>query len=178
MLLLVFSVLLLSVCFIGIGRSYLIEDYRSGMMTTAAEVAHTASAVARGNGISDWTMSMVISSISGARGDHIFITDCSGSIITCSDKKLHCEHIGRKIAEETLRTVETGSYDTLTTLDGLYPEQRYVVGRQITAETDGELLGYCFVSSPISNMLGAWTSYVSWGVMALAAVMLLTRELR
>ena len=172
-LLLAISFLLLSVCFIGIGRSYVIQDYRSGMMTTAAEVAHTASAVARGSGISDWVMSMVISSISGATGDHIFITDCSGIIITCSDKRPYCEHIGRKMSEETLTTLEKGTFDEFTTLDSLYPDKRYAVGRQITAETDGELLGYCFVSSSISNMLGAWTSYVSWGVMALAAVMLL-----
>ena len=75
MLLLAFSFLLLAISMIGIGRTYLIEDYRRGMMTTATEVAHTASAVARGNSLSDWTMSMVISSISGSTGDHIFISD-------------------------------------------------------------------------------------------------------
>ena len=55
-LLLAFSFLLLAVSFIGIGRTYLIEDYRRGMMSAAAEVAHTASAIARGNSLSDWTI--------------------------------------------------------------------------------------------------------------------------
>ena len=74
-LMLAFSFLLLAVSFIGIGRTYLIEDYRRDMMTTASEVAHTASAFSRSNSLSDWAMSMVISSISGATGDQIFIAD-------------------------------------------------------------------------------------------------------
>ena len=172
-LLLTVSFLLLAVSFIGIGRTYLIEDYRRGMMTTAAEVAHTASAVARGNSLSDWTMSMVISSISGATGDHIFITDEKGTIITCSDKRLYCEHIGKSVSAEVLDQLELGTYDQFSTLDGIYAEKRYVAGRQITAETDGTLLGFCFVSSPISNMLGTWTTYLSWSTVAFSIVMLI-----
>ena len=146
-LLLAFSFLLLAVSFIGIGRTYLIEDYRRGMMSAAAEVAHTASAIARGNSLSDWTMSMVISSIAGSTGNHIFISDEEGTIITCSDKRPHCEHIGKQVPEDVIRQMELSSFDQLTTLDGIYPEKRYVVGKPILAETDGNLLGYCFISS-------------------------------
>ena len=172
-LLLAFSFLLLAVSFIGIGRTYLIEDYRRGMMSAAAEVAHTASAIARGNSLSDWTMSMVISSISGSTGNHIFITDENGMLITCSDKRPHCEHIGKQIPDEVIQQLELGSFDRLTTLDGIYPEKRYVVGKPIFAETNGTLLGYCFISSKISNMLGAWTTYLSWAIVAFTVVSLL-----
>jgi len=172
-LLLAFSFLLLAVSFVGIGRTYLIEDYRRGMMSAAGEVAHTASAVARGNSLSDWTMSMVISSISGSTGNHIFITDEEGTIITCSEKRPHCEHIGKQVPSDTIRQMELGSFDQLTTLDGIYPEKRYVVGKPITAETDGTLLGYCFISSEISHMLGAWTSYLSWAIVAFSIVSLI-----
>ena len=170
---LAFSFLLLAVSFIGIGRTYLIEDYRRGMMAAAEEVAHTASAVARGNSLSDWTMSMVISSISGATGNHIFITDEDGKIITCSDKRPFCEHIGKQVTSDAIRQMELGSFDQLTTLDGIYQEKRYVVGKRITAETDGTLLGYCFISSQISNMLGTWTSYLSWAIVAFSVVSLI-----
>ena len=150
-LLLAFSFLLLAVSFIGIGRTYLIEDYRRGMMSAAAEVAHTASAVARGNSLSDWTMSMVISSIAGSTGNHI----------------------GKQVPEKVIRQMELCSFDQLTTLDGIYPEKRYVVGKPILAETDGKLLGYCFISSQISNMLGAWTTYLSWAIVAFSVVSLI-----
>ena len=172
-LLLAFSFLLLAVSFIGIGRTYLIEDYRRGMMSAAAEVAHTASAIARGNSLSDWTMSMVISSIAGSTGNHIFISDEEGTIITCSDKRPHCEHIGKQVPEDVIRQMELSSFDQLTTLDGIYPEKRYVVGKPILAETDGNLLGYCFISSQISNMLGTWTTYLSWAIVAFSVVSLI-----
>ena len=172
-LLLAFSFLLLAISFIGIGRTYLIEDYRRGMIETTAEVAHTASAIARGNSLSDWTMSMVISSISGSTGNHIFITNEDGKIITCSDKRPYCEHIGRVVPSEVLEKLEFGTYDQLTTLDSVYPEKRYVAGRQIKAETDGKLLGFCFVSAEIGDMLGAWTTYLSWAIVAFAVISLL-----
>ena len=95
--------LLLTVSFIGIGRTYLIEDYRRDMMASTNEVAHAASAIARSGSMNDWTLSMIISSISGATGNHIFITDGQGVIMTCSDKRPFCEHIGRQIPEEVMQ---------------------------------------------------------------------------
>ena len=173
MLLLAFSFLMLAISLIGIGRTYLIEDYRRGMMITASEVAHTASAISRGSSLSDWAMSMVISSISGSTGNHIFITDEEGTIVTCSDKRPYCEHIGKTVPDDALRKMELENFDQLTTLDGIYTDKRYVVGRQITAETDGDILGYCFVSSQISNMLGTWTNYLTWSIIAFSIVSLL-----
>ena len=69
--------------------------------------------------------------------------------------------------------MELSSFDQLTTLDGIYPDKRYVVGKPILAETDGNLLGYCFISSQISNMLGTWTTYLSWAIVAFSVVSLI-----
>ncbi len=161
---------LLSVSFIGIGRTYLIEDYRRDMIKMTDEVSRTAAAVARTNSLSDWVLSMVISSISSSTGNHIFITDEDGYIISCSDRRPYCEHIGKQIQEEILQELEFGNLNRLTDLDGLYQEKRYVVGQQITAETNGEVFGYCFVSSRIGNMLGTWTNYLTWSIIALSVV--------
>ena len=172
-LLLAICFLLLSVSFIGIGRTYLIEDYRRDMVATTGEVSHTASAIARTGSLSDWELSMVISSISGSTGNHIFITDDHGVIITCSDKRPYCEHIGKVVPQEVLQQLELGVFDQMTSLDGIYPEKRYVAAREITAETDGTVLGFCFVTSEIANMLGTWTNYLSWSIIALSVVSLM-----
>ena len=170
-MLLAICFLLLSVSFIGIGRTYLIEDYRRDMMSSTEEVAHAASAVARTGPISDWTLSMIISSISGATGNHIFITDGRGAIILCSDKMPFCEHIGKEIPEDVLLKLEqNGTWEEFSTLEGIYPEKRYLAAREIVEEEGGELLGYCFISSPISNMLGTWTNYLTWSIIALSVV--------
>ena len=172
-LLVAFSFLLLAVSFIGIGRTYLIADYRRDMMTVTEEVAHTASAIARNASISDWSLSIIIGSISGSTGNHIFITDADGRIITCSDKLPYCEHIGKMIPDEILHQLKTGPIDELTAMGNLYPAKRYVVAGPITAFATGDVLGYCFVSSTISNMLGTWTSYLTWAIIALSIVSLM-----
>ncbi|MCR5089836.1 MAG: HAMP domain-containing histidine kinase [Oscillospiraceae bacterium] len=174
------SVLLLTICFlllatsfIGIGRTYLIEDYRRDMLRSASEVAHTASALASVNSLSDWNLSMLITSLSSATGNHIFITDESGVIITCSDRYPFCEHIGKQVPEDILVKTEQGTYNTLTTLSDIYSDRRYVTGKTIKAELDGETIGYCFISSRIGNMLGTWTNYLTWSVIALFVVSIL-----
>ncbi len=172
-LMLAACILLLSISFIGIGRTYVIEDYRRDMMICATEVAHTASAVSVEKSLSDWSLSLVISSISGSTGNHIFITNESGIIQACSDKKPHCEHIGQRIPEEIIQGLEDGYMDQLIQIDGIYPEKRYIVAREIDAETNGELLGYCFISSSVANMLGPWNNYLTWSVIAVAIVALI-----
>ncbi len=172
-LLLSICFLLLAISFIGIGRTYLIGDYRRDMITTAGEVAHTASAIARTGSLSDWTLSMIISSISGSTGNHIFITDEKGVIISCSDRIPYCEHIGKTIPEDVLQQLDMGIYDQFTDLGDIYTERRYVTARKISPETDKANLGFCFVSSEIDNMLGTWTNYLAWSVVALFVVSLM-----
>ncbi len=169
-ILLAACMLMLSVSFIGIGRTYLIEDYRRDMLDSATEVAHTAAAVSRMTSLSDWVLGMAISSISGSTGNHIFITDPDGVIVNCSDKLPHCRHIGQRVPEEVLEEMELRTFDRMTDLSGIYEKSRYVVGRQIDDELDGKQLGYCFVSSTIGNMLGTWTNYLTWSVIALFVV--------
>ena len=171
-LVLTFCFLLLSVSFVGIGRTYLIEDYRRDMMNCANEVSRTASATARMGTLSDWSLGMAISTIAGSTGNHIFITDADGVVITCSDQKLFCEHLGRQISQEAIEKLDYGNLDEFTTLGDFYPEKRYVVACQITAVTDGEVLGCCFVSAKIDTMLGTWTNYLTWSIIALSAVSL------
>ena len=114
--------LTIALSFVGVGRTYLIEDYRDKMKNSVQEVSHTASAVSQTDSLSGWTLRMAISSISGASGDHIFVTDADGVIRNCSDKYPFCEHIGQVIPEEFLQEAASGSFDQLTTLDGFYPK--------------------------------------------------------
>ena len=119
-LVLTFCFLLLAVSFIGIGRTYLIEDYRRDMMNCANEVSRTASATARMSSLSDWSLGMAISTIAGSTGNHIFITDSDGVIITCSDRYPLCEHLGRQISEQIISLMEYGTFDELMGKKGLY----------------------------------------------------------
>ena len=157
-LLVFMSFLIIALSFVGIGRTYVISDYRRGMENSAREVARTASAIAQGDSLSSWVLSMSISSISHATGDHVFITDAQGVIVSCSDKNPMCEHLGVQLSEQTMHSVSLGGYDELSDLDGLYHSRRYVVAEPIPAYQGDELLGYAFVSNQVDRMLDAWTT--------------------
>ncbi|MEA5152399.1 MAG: HAMP domain-containing sensor histidine kinase [Oscillospiraceae bacterium] len=153
--------LIVAFSFVGIGRNYLISEYRDDMVNSAREVARTASAVAQTDSLSSWVLGMSISAVANSTGNQIFITDAEGTVVTCSDKAPICDHMGTRVPDEVMGPLrETGSFDQLSTLGGMYKSNRMVVATAITAYGDGELLGYVFVSNVIDNMLGAWSTFL------------------
>ena len=153
--------LIIALSFVGIGRNYVISEYRENMENTANEVGRMASAVAHGDSLSSWVLSMSISSIAKATGDHVFITDAAGTVLTCSDRAPVCEHLGMTVPEATLDAAKGGLYDERTDLGGMYALPRYVVAVPVYPSQGSEkLLGFVFVSNAADNMLGAWSAFL------------------
>ena len=160
-LLIVVCFLTISVSIVFIGRSYIIKEYQEKMEKCADEVARTAVAVSHSEGLVSWALRMNLSALSNSTGNHIFITDAQGQIVSCSDREMLCQHLGQQLSGSFFTALRTEqSYRRISDLDGLYSKDRYVVAREIGRE-DGEVLGYVFVSSSIDNMLGAWSAFLS-----------------
>lgn len=170
--------LLVAVSFVGIGRGYIINDYRERMDNNASEVARTASAIADGDSLTSWSLSMTLSSISRTTGNQVFITDETGKIVSCSDRAPMCEHLGHQIPADVMQTLETtGEYDQMSTLGGLYEKNRYAVARPIKTSGDGkDIIGYVFITNVVDNILKTWssltgiTAIVTIGVFAAAMI--------
>lgn len=170
--------LLVAVSFVGIGRGYIINDYRESMDNNASEVARTASAIADGDSLTSWSLSMTLSSISRTTGNQVFITDETGKIVSCSDRAPMCEHLGHQIPADVMQTLETtGEYDQMSTLGGLYEKNRYAVARPIKTAADGnDIIGYVFITNVVDNILKTWssltgiTAIVTIGVFAAAMI--------
>lgn len=170
--------LLVAVSFVGIGRGYIINDYRERMDNNASEVARTASAIADGDSLTSWSLSMTLSSISRTTGNQVFITDETGKIVSCSDRAPMCEHLGHQIPADVMQTLETtGEYDQMSTLGGLYEKNRYAVARPIKTSADGkDIIGYVFITNVVDNILKTWssltgiTAIVTIGVFAAAMI--------
>lgn len=170
--------LLVAVSFVGIGRGYIINDYRERMDNNASEVAMTASAIADGDSLTSWSLSMTLSSISRTTGNQVFITDETGKIVSCSDRAPMCEHLGHQIPADVMQTLETtGEYDQMSTLGGLYEKNRYAVARPIKTAADGnDIIGYVFITNVVDNILKTWssltgiTAIVTIGVFAAAMI--------
>lgn len=168
------SFVILGSAFIFLGRSYLISSHRDNMNANAGEVVRTASALTRDGELNSWTLRMTISSMASSTGNQIFITDSDGVVVSCSDMNIASPYIGKRIGTDIIYTLKTYNYlDALTNLGGFFDTTHYVVGIPITSEVTDTVIGFVFVSSDSSTIVGAWISFI-WVFLAVAlAVMLL-----
>ena len=152
--------ILVAFSFVGIGRLYLIREYKSDMVASAEEVSRTAAAVSQNDSMNRWLLSMIISAISRSTGNHIFITDANGLVMSCSDQTPMCKHYGTLLPEDIMAEIKSGQETEISTLGGMYTNPRYIVTHEITRESDGELMGYVFVTNAPDNILSNWSTFV------------------
>ena len=100
--------ILVAFSFVGIGRLYLIREYKSDMVASAEEVSRTAAAVGQNDSMNSWLLSMIISAISRSTGNHIFITDATGLVMSCSDQTPMCKHYGTLLPEDIMAEIKSG----------------------------------------------------------------------
>ena len=149
------SLLLVAVSIFLLGRNYIVEDYIANMRGSADEVAHLASAVAEDDSLNSWMLGMNLSSISKATGNHIFVADGNGVVVSCCDELPMCSHLGKAIPEDILSAVHlNGAYQGKTLLSGFYGEERILVAVPVVSETG--TLGYVGVSVLQKNIFSPW----------------------
>lgn len=145
---------------LSIGRVYIIRDYTEDMLASANEVSHIAAAITEGNSLDNWQLGMTVSAISNSTGSHIFLTDPTGVIMACSDRSPMCRHIGQHISDDIMQSVKNGTLENPGALDGIFHEPRYIVTREINAESDGTTRGYVFVSNSAAEIQGSWSTFL------------------
>ena len=119
-----FSFLILGTAFVFLGRSYVISEYRDNMVSNAEEVSHAAQALVRDGELSNWDLRMVISTLAQSTGNHIFITDTDGTIVSCSCRNIACEHLGRTVGSAQLTQLRSdGKFNLITNLAGFMPRR-------------------------------------------------------
>ena len=168
----VFIGLLLTVlALVGLSKSYIIEEYRLNMQNGASEVARTAYAVSETSSLDSWSLGMTLSSVSKATGNHIFITDFGGKVISCCCEEPICDHLDRHVPADVLEELNTfGSYYDESSLGGLYDNERIVVGEPIESDVNGEIIGFVFVSAFQSSILSTWSSFLWIIIVVFAAI--------
>ena len=95
--LVILSFSIIGSAFVFIGRSYVISAHRDNMQMNAQEVVKAASALTEDGDLNSWNLRIAISSMAYSSGNHIFITDETGVVISCSDMDVACPHIGKRI---------------------------------------------------------------------------------
>ena len=172
-LLVISCFLIIGTAFFFLGRSYLINDTRDRLNDNADEIVRAASAKVSQGDLGSWDLRITISSIASSARNHIIICDANGLVQSCSDFVLFCpEHQGKVLdpAIMSLLTV-SGSLDQMTSLEGFYPDTRFVVAKPI--ERAGAVMGYVFVSSESGAIMEVWRTFIGVALAVSAAVMLL-----
>ena len=169
-----FSFIILGAAFVFLGRSYVISEYRDNMVSNAGEVSHAAQALVRDGELSNWDLRMVISTLAQSTGNHIFITDTDGTIVSCSCRNIACEHLGRTIGTASMIQLRSdGKLNLITNLGGFYASPHYVVAQPITIGTAARVVGYVFVTTNSATIIDGWRTFVWVFLAASAAVMMI-----
>ena len=166
-----FCLMFISLSFVGIGRVHLVRVLRGDMVASAQEVAHMASAIGQKDSLDSWLLGMNMSAVSNSTANLIFISNPEGAILRCSEKPTQCCHLGMTLSEKVLLQAKEQTEFGLTTLDGVFQDQRYVVSWPIDSEADGSCQGYVFVSSSPDRIFGEWSAFLALASMVTLAVL-------
>lgn len=168
------SFLILGVAFVFLGRSYVINEYRDNMEANAEEVSRSAQALTREGALNGWELRMTISALSKITGNHIFISDAYGVIVSCSDMNIACVHLGRQIDPAVFVQMNNSErFNQITSLYGFYDKPHYVVAEPIAAVDGPGVMGYVFVASDSATIVESWYTFMWVFLAASVAVMLL-----
>ena len=159
--LLALSFLILSMIFAGIGRYFMLRERQDNIEGNAVALSRLASAYARAGELESWDFRVVLSSIAESTGNHCFVTDTAGTVVTCSDAAPYCAHLGARVGEEAAEALGArGWFTSLTALDGFYDTPRSVAALAVVSP-DGTAAGYVFAASNVSDVMRIWRSLLN-----------------
>ncbi|MCM1149485.1 MAG: HAMP domain-containing histidine kinase [Butyricicoccus sp.] len=165
----------LGAAFIGVGQNVTLHERRETLDGNAQELSRLCSAYTLDGELSDLSLRVVLTAMSRVSGNHCFLCDERGLIVSCSDTEINCGHIGRSVDGQIIEQMSSGSgYSGITSLGELYPDSYYVSARPIVSY-EGETLGFVFVGTSAGTIIQVWHSLM--GVFLITAVLIMALTL-
>lgn len=170
----------MGVIFIMLGRNYLIVEKRDSLSKTADATIRSAVSSYRASGSLDYlnnpSLRINITNMASTTGNHIFICDAGGRVVSCSDLVFECPHFGMRLSNQTLHSLSAGNtLNSLSDLDGFYDRVHYVQAAPIVV--DGSVIGFVFAASDSTQIIVAWQAFgfafsSASGIILIAAVIM------
>ena len=193
-LMVMMSFLMVGFAFVFLGRDFIISSHRDSM-EESAEVVSLMVLTKFDTGIySEQTVNSILRSaevrvlLNGASllsGNDIIVTNSDGLVVSCCDPTGSCPHMSLTVDEGTISLLRDGGTLSVTgDLNGIYSTMRYIVGEEIDPGGGQEPIGYVFMSTDSSRIIGAWQTFiwvfffVSLAVLSLALIMSLVTSKR
>ena len=139
---------------------------------TSQTAADMVEAVTELSNMDSWQLSVQLTSVSRATGNHIIVCDADGSVWLCSDGLMRCEHLGKTVSQDILfRLRQSNQYSEYSDLDAFYSEVRNISGTAII-DSDGEFGGAVFSSDEPDSIGQVWKGTALIMLLALCFVLL------
>ena len=174
----VVTVSMFAICFIVfgmvmlmMGRAFLIRERQENLYSTANEVRRLAEAVNTQGELSSLELRMSLAAIAQCSGEHIFLCDRDGVVVTSSESTRISPYVGLRLSDEVMSALSAGSVEMLGELGGMYSEPHYIV-----AETLGDVKhpdGYVIVSYQAGGFLNVWSGFITAFVVIAVVVLAL-----
>lgn len=164
--------LLLAASIFTIGRGFVVQQYKDQMENSAREVARTAAAIAETDSLSSWQLTMTLSAVSKATGNHIMVTDVAGSVMSCCDSAPLCPHIGMRVPPDVLQSLANMDFyeSNASDLSGILKHDSIVIGVPVTREPTGLTIGFVIASVVEKNILSTWNAFYTIIILVFIAI--------
>ena len=140
--------LVIGLSFRVLAQNYMRQWAIDNLQKEASAIAKISTAYFASDELTSREYYMNLQVCTESTGADAAICDSHGRLILCSDSPLGCDHIGLVLNSGFFnRVMETGYYETVGMVRGLYEEQRYVVAVPIK-DNAGNSIGLVLVSVP------------------------------
>ncbi|MPM02751.1 Adaptive-response sensory-kinase SasA [bioreactor metagenome] len=179
------SFALLGVVFFSLSYRYFLSEKQASMERNASYIsAYTSAALSQGMDIRSDNFRAYISSVAMISDAYVLLAENTGEIVYASNVGVEQDSNGDYLPEWAVNQVRTtGSYVGVTTLSGVFSENRYVAGTTITTQLniigeDGSIRtqliprGIVFVAAESSALTELWRTFITLFFFTASAVML------
>ena len=152
------SFAIMAVSFAAVSYGYIINSKTQDMMGSALAASRLISSYASAAELDSLDIRGLIVLLGETREMHILITDETGTIVSCSDRDLECEHIGKSVPRAVVTAINnSGQYTALSKLGGVYDDDRYVVGVSLHQDWEYPSFdGLIIISGKGENLSFVW----------------------
>ena len=175
----VLSFSLLSTAFMLLSYRYIISEKRESMERSANYIAaFTSSYYQQYMDIRSELYKNYVASIALLSDSHVIVSNPDGQIIYATDGTRFSSYGDNECIPESVThdVLSQGAFTGMSSLDGIYPERRYVAGLPITVQMGGRsvIQGMVLVSADASSLAGIWSATATIFFFSAVVVLLIT----
>lgn len=172
----ILSFTLLSTAFMLLSYYYILSEKREGMEGNARYIATFTAMYERNGTRNDEYYRNFVAYISMVSDSTVLISDENGSVFFATDGTYFYDYEGVRVPDTILDSIRDGGVFTgMTSLNGIFPEMRYLTALPITLDINGASLlqGVVLVSVDTSSVSEMWQATATIFFFAAVVVLLI-----